>query len=197
VRPQQGKINELYLKSSSKLLDSLEFVLVGKVVAAHGIKGAVKVVFYTESIDIFHSGRILWTKSGNGAVDMLKVSWCKPHCHGIRMGFSKVLNRNQAEAMVGLELYLKKSQLPELEKGTYYWFELIGLRVKTVKDEFIGYIEQILPTSEIDIYVVKRANDNSDKEYLIPAVAKFIQQVDLAEKTMTVDLPEGLKDLGG
>jgi 16S rRNA processing protein RimM len=185
------------LKSSSKILNSSELVLVGKVVAAHGIKGAVKAVFYTESIDIFHSDRILWTKSGNGVFDMLKVSWCKPHCRGIRMGFSSVLNRNQAEAMAGLELYLEKSQLPVLEKDTYYWFELIGLRVKTVKDEFIGYIEHILPTSGTDVYVVKQAANNSEKEYLIPAAAKFIQQIDLADKTMTVDLPQGLNDFEG
>lgn len=165
-------------------------------VAAHGIKGAVKVIFYTESINIFHSGRILWSKSSVGAVERLKVDWCKPHCKGLRVGFSEVLNRDQAESMVGLELYLGKSQLPKLEKDTYYWFELIGLHVKTVQGEFVGCIERILPTLDIDVYVVKRPNVNSEKECLIPAVAKFIQQVDLVEKTMIVDLPEGLNGLG-
>ena len=97
--------------------------------------------------------------------------------------------------MVGLELYLKKSQLAKLEEDTYYWFELIGLRVLTVKDEFIGHVSQILPTGGNDVYVIKRPNNANKKECLIPAIADVIQRIDLVEKTMIVNLPEGLTDL--
>ena len=183
------------MKSSSKINDPSEFVLIGKVVAAHGIKGAVKVISYADSIDIFQTNNTFFTLTDNGVFSRLNVLWCKPHCQKIQMGFSKVVNRNQAEAMVGLELYLKKSQLAKLEEDTYYWFELIGLSVKTVEDEFIGHITQILPTGSNDVYVIKRPNNTSKKECLIPAIANVIQRIDLVEKTMIVNLPEGLMDL--
>jgi 16S rRNA processing protein RimM len=182
------------LKSSSKFNNPSEFVLIGKVVTAHGVKGAVKVISYADSIDIFQTNQTFFALTDNGVFRRLKVTWCKPHCHKIRMGFSKVVNRNQAEAMVGLELYLQKSQLAKLEEDTYYWFELIGLRVKTVKDEFIGHISQILPTGGNDVYVIKRPDNTNKKECLIPAIANVIQRIDLVEKTMIINLPEGLMD---
>jgi 16S rRNA processing protein RimM len=183
------------LKSSNRINDPSEFVLIGKVVAAHGIKGAVKVVSYADSSNIFQTNKTFFTLTDNGVFNQLNVLWCKPHCHKVQMGFSKVVNRNQAEAMVGLELYLKKSQLARLEEDTYYWFELIGLRVVTVNDEFIGHIIQILPTGGNDVYVIKRPNKANKKECLIPAVADVIQRVDLVKKTMVINLPEGLMDL--
>lgn len=184
------------MKSSSKFKDPSELVLIGKVVAAHGIKGAVKVISYAESVDIFQAVDILWTPSVrrtvDGSFDCLKVTWAKPHKQNIRLGFTEVINRDQAEEMVGMELFLEKSRLPELEDDTYYWFDLIGIAVKTVDDEFIGHIERILPTGGNDVYVVKHADACGEKERLIPAVADVIQRIDLDKKTMVVDLPEGL-----
>lgn len=171
-------------------------VLIGKIVAAHGIKGAVKVISYAESIDIFRSIDVLWTTSDSQSehrtYDRLKVNWIKPHKNSIRMGLSKIGDRNQAEAMVGRELFLEKSRLPELEDDTYYWFDLIGLNVMTAKDEVLGRIEAILPTGGNDVYVVKGCDDNNRNEVLIPAVASVIRRIDLAKKIMVVDLPEGL-----
>jgi 16S rRNA processing protein RimM len=171
-------------------------VLIGKVVAAHGIKGAVKVISYAESINIFHSIDALWvssdSQSDHRAYDRLKVNWVTAHKNIIRMGFAKIIDRNQAEAMVGRELFLEKSHLPELEDDTYYWFDLIGLNVMTSKDEVLGRIEAILPTGGNDVYVVKGCDDNNENEVLIPAVASVIQRIDLAKKIMVVDLPEGL-----
>jgi 16S rRNA processing protein RimM len=38
-------------------------------------------------------------------------------------------NREQARAMIGIDVYIEKSQLPKLKKGEHYWEDLIGLEV--------------------------------------------------------------------
>ena len=93
-----------------------------------------------------------------------------------------------AEALIGAEFFIEKEILPELEEGTYYWIDLIGLSVYTTDDVCIGRIESILQTGSNDVYVVKDKN----KETLIPALASVILSVNLEEKIMRVDLPEGL-----
>lgn len=167
-------------------------VLIGKIVAPHGIKGAVKVISYAESDDIFQTGSELWTRSAGGSLERVEIKQAIPHPRGIRMGFEKIANRTQAEAMVGLELYIDKTRLPELEEDTYYWFDLIGLCVKTIDDAFVGHIKEIIPTGGNDVYVVRRSDAEGVKECLIPAVADVIRRIDLDLGLMIVDLPEGL-----
>ena len=149
-------------------------------------------ISYAETLDPFQPDKILWTANSDGSFVELKISWCKSHKNGIRLGLQNVVNRNQAEAIVGLQLFIDKCLLPQLEEDTYYWFDLIGLRVKTTTDELIGYIDNIIPTNGNDVYVIKRADDTGESECLIPAVGNFIRSIDLDSGTMTVDLPEGL-----
>lgn len=184
--------NVQYLKSSSKSKDSSDFVLIGKIVAAHGIKGAVKVVSYAETPAPFHCNQMLWMTVADGTFNPLKIDWCKPHKRGIRLRLSGVINRNQAETLIGQELFINKTQLPQLEQDTYYWIDLIGLSVKTTADECIGYIDAIIPTGASDVYVIRRTDGHEETECLLPAVANFILNIDLDRRTMTVKLPEGL-----
>lgn len=149
-------------------------------------------ISYAESADIFQTGSELWARSGDGPLERLTVSWVTPHPHGLRVGFEKIVTRTQADAMVGVELFLDKSRLPNLDEDTYYWFDLIGLCVKTVENEFIGHIKEIIPTGGNDVYVVKGSDAGGKQEYLIPAVADVIRRIDLDQGLMIVALPEGL-----
>jgi 16S rRNA processing protein RimM len=90
--------------------------------------------------------------------------------------------------MVGCDLFIKKSELPELEEGTYYWFDLIGIDVYTTQEEYLGRIASIVETGSNDVYVVK----NGEQEILIPALETVVLDIDLGKKQMRVDLPEGL-----
>ncbi len=189
---QPKKTNVQYLKSSSKSEDHSNFVLIGKIVAAHGIKGAVKVVSYAQSDVFFDSHRNLWRMKPDGLFEPLEIKWCKPHKNVLRIGISNVINRSQAESMIGQQLFIDRAELPQLEEDTYYWVDLIGLEVKTTADQLIGHIDAIIPTVGDDVYVIKRSGGAAEKELLIPAVVKFIRRIDLDQGIMIVDLPEGL-----
>ncbi len=90
--------------------------------------------------------------------------------------------------MIGGELFIPQSELPELDEDTYYWFDLIGIEVYTKTEEFLGRIESIIETGSNDVYVVKKHK----KEVLIPALESVVLEIDLEHKRMQVDLPEGL-----
>jgi 16S rRNA processing protein RimM len=94
----------------------------------------------------------------------------------------------KCQRLVNAELLVERKRMPEPEEGDYYWVDLIGLSVFTMEGAFLGILEFIFPTGSNDVFVVK----NEKTEKLIPALESVVKKIDLVEKTMTVQLPEGL-----
>ena len=108
------------------------------------------------------------------------------------MGFEAVSDREHVERLVGSSLFIDKSKLPPLEEDTYYWSDLLGLKVIDCSGLLLGSLEEVIPTPGNDVYVVKGVLNGQSREILIPAVGAVIRSVDLKSKTMVVDPPEGL-----
>lgn len=168
-----------------------DLVIIGKIVGAHGLKGTSKIQSYAESLEIFKSGTALLVSSPDGSENRFEIDWVKPHSRGALLALREVTGRDQAESLIGSELYIEKTQLPKLEAGTYYWFDLIGIEVYTSDDRYIGSIASIIETGANDVYVVKDA----DKEILVPALESVVHSIDIESKIMRVELPEGLEEV--
>ena len=163
-------------------------VLIGKIVGIHGIKGTNKLRCYSESLSVFSSGRSILVRDTRGRETSYEINWVKPHTGTPLVSFKGITNRDQAKTLIGGELFIPQSELPELDEDTYYWHDLIGIEVVTVTGEFLGRIESIIETGSNDVYVVK----SDENEVLIPALESVVLEVDLEHKRMQVDLPEGL-----
>ena len=161
---------------------------IGKIVGAHGISGAVKVYFYDAGHPNLAAGDILRIVTPRGSETHYPIEWARPHKRNQLIGLKGFDNRSQAESLAGSEIVMNRADLPELENGTYYWVDLIGLDVYTVADRHLGQITSIMPTGSNDVYVVKGGHS----ETLVPALKSVIVSVNLETNTMKVDLPEGL-----
>jgi 16S rRNA processing protein RimM len=166
-------------------------VLIGKIVGTHGLKGTSKIQPYAESLEIFKSGTALLVSSPDGSENRYEIDWIKPHSRGALLALKEITGCDQAKSLIGAELYIEKAELPKLEPGTYYWFDLIGVNVYTSDDRCIGSIDSIIETGANDVYIVK----NADKEILIPALESVVRSIDIESKIMRVELPEGLEEM--
>ena len=166
-------------------------VLIGKIVGVHGLNGTNKVFSYAESLSIFTPNRSIVLRQPQGQERTYIIRWAKEHARGILLSLEGVTDRDQAQSLVGCELLIPKSSLPEPEEGTYYWFDLIGLSVYTTDGRYLGRLESILPTGSNDVYVVKPETD-SKEEVLIPAIESVVKEIDLENRLIRVDMPEGL-----
>ena len=164
------------------------YVLIGKIVGVHGLKGTNKLKSYAESLSVFNPGRSIIVRDNRNRETCVELNWVKSHTRTPLISFKGVTDHDQAEALIGAELFIPETELPELDEDTYYWFELIGIEVYTTKDEYLGRIESIFPTGSNDVYVVK----DEQKEILVPALDSVVIDIDLEHKRMRVDLPEGL-----
>ena len=174
----------------NKLALKKDLVLIGKIVGDHGLKGTSKIQSYAESLEIFKSGTVLLVSSPDGSENHYEIDWIKSHSRGALLTLKEVTDRDQAKSLIGSELYIEKAELPELEAGTYYWSDLIGVNVYTSDDRYIGSVASIIETGANDVYVVKDA----DKEILVPALESVVQSIDIESKIMRVELPEGLDE---
>lgn len=180
------------MKSSNSRPGLDDLVLVGKVVGVHGIRGNVKVHSFAESASIYEDGTRIQVRLPDGSMRAMAVFWVQPHGKGLLMNFESVNDRDQAEMLIGAELFADKAMLPSLEEDTYYWFDLVGLQVVDTAGMVLGSLDSIIPTPGNDIYVVKGRQAGKTIEILIPAVGDVVLSIDLEGGTMTVDPPEGL-----
>lgn len=168
------------------------FLPIGKIVGAHGVKGNVKVYSFAESLSLFEQESSILVVSAKGSEKIFKIKWIKPHGRVVLLSLEGIENRDQAETLIGSELFVKRDSFPKLVDGSYYWFDIIGLAVFTNDEKYIGRVESIIPTGSNDVYVVKDAQKDRDNEILIPAIESAVLEIDLEQKRMIVDLPEGL-----
>jgi len=162
-----------------------------KITGTHGIKGFLKLRAFSETVGNLKVGGTVILRSKDGVMNRLKVENVVNHTAKAMIKFEGLDNINQIESFVNSEICLLRSQLPELGEDEYYWCDLIGLSVATTEGIELGLIENIFEAGSSDIYVVRSA----EREYLIPAIADFIDTVDIKNGRMLVSPPEGLLDL--
>jgi len=160
----------------------------GEIVGVHGLQGALKIRSYAVSPALFKAGQNFYLESPDGHVQTRSVVWAKPHGKGLLLAIEGVTDREAAEGLIGSRLAVERATLPDLEEGTFYWFELIGMSVYTRQDQYLGVVENIIPTGSNDVYVVR----DGQSEVLVPALASVVQLIDTNQRRMEVDLPEGL-----
>jgi len=168
-----------------------EPVLLGKLVATHGIKGQLRVAVYSGEFETILSLASLMLKGPDGRIETFQVAAAAVHGKKLILSLEEYDNINQSLQLVGHEVYVARDQLPALSEGEFYWFDLLGLRVETDHGEVLGELVDIIATGSNDVYVVK----DGKREYLIPALADIVLDVNLDAGIMKVSPPEGLLDL--
>src|SRR5262245_14197991 len=97
----------------------------------------------------------------------------------------------EVERRVGAELGVAEEELPPAEEGFFYTFQLKGCAVVTTHSEPLGTVTDVLDSG--GTYILKV--DGKDGEILIPFAHSMLRKVDLGQRRIEVDLPDGLRDL--
>lgn len=185
-------------------MDLDQFVSVGKVTKAHGIKGEIKVFAYSEVPEDFQQYRVLTLVpersestaykrefSGRGSMVEYSVVRCRTKGKAAILILDGVGSRDEAEALCGSEIWVEKNTLQPLESDEYYWHDMLGLRVVSDDGMELGTVQNLFATGAHDVLVVK----GRGREYLIPAKKEFVVSVDRGTQTLVVCPPPGLLEI--
>ena len=163
---------------------------IGKIVNTHGLRGEVKVVPWTDSPDDFYDVSFVYIKNKN-EYKKLTIDGVKFQKNNVIVKFKEYNDINEILPFKNAVLYADRNDLGELPEGVYYIVDLIGLKVYTEDDEYIGEITDVFNAGASDIYDVKR---DGKKNLLLPVIDEVVKSVDIENGRVTVNVMEGLDD---
>lgn len=162
---------------------------IGQIVKTQGLKGEVRVypttddIYRYDDLEVFYIGKDFNTEYEvqsvryKGNLVILKIK-----------GIDTV---EMAEKIINKNLYVSREESKELEEDEFFIADMIGIDVYTVDNKHVGVLKDVLQYSANDVYVIK---DNNNKEHLIPAVMKFVPEIDIEERKMIIDPIKGMLD---
>ncbi len=153
----------------------------GRIAAPFGVHGWVRIQPFTEKVDGLAGFSSWWLNDGADWREVA-VSACKVHGATLVAQLAGVVGRDAALALKGRQVAVPRAELPRPAQDEYYWSDLIGLEVVNLQGEALGKVSGLLETGVHDVLVVQGA-----QERLIPFIAQYVIEVDLAAGQVRVD----------
>ena len=168
-----------------------DLILIGHVIRPHGLTGLLRIVSYAQSKETFLEAGSVFLKTGQDELHERKVVSIRPHRSIFLLKLSGLNSIDQAEALRGAGILVRKDSLAEKDEDEFFWYELLGLDVYLETGQYLGILKEIFPTGSNDVYVV----ENQGKEFLIPAIHQVVEEIDIPRKRMIISPVKGLLDL--
>jgi 16S rRNA processing protein RimM len=162
------------------------------VVAAHGLRGAVRVRHFGETPDHLMRAKELWLGASEQDEQALQLTVARVESGRpgeVRLSFAGIGDRDGAGALKGRLVMVGAEQIERLPDGEYYEYEFVGCRVEGDDGRAIGTVRAVWSTGGADVLLVE--GEGGD-EHLIPTGGNFLREVDLAGKRIVIELIPGL-----
>jgi 16S rRNA processing protein RimM len=166
---------------------------VGRIADAWGIKGWFKVLPHSASPEaLFSSKRWYLQPSERGpkafsGTLLLRVREAREHSDTVVASAQEVDDRDTAEALKGARVFVARSSFPTPEADAYYWVDLIGLDVENREGLHLGTVKELISTGPQTVLVIEYPAGGKTAERMIPFVAAYVDDVDLAGRRIKVD----------
>ena len=165
----------------------MKYLLVGKIITTHGIKGEVKVKVETDDDSRFNDGNTLYVGlSDENITEKITIDNARYQKDMILLSFNNITNINEVLKYVGMNLYVDIDEVRV--DGEIYYDDLIDCTV-FVDGKEIGKVIDVIEVPQGEILRIKL---NSNKTKLVPYVDEFIEEVDIENKKIIINPIEGL-----
>ena len=166
-------------------------ICVGVVTGAHGITGAVRIKSFTATPEDIAAYGPLCDEAGGRSFDLRIVGAAK----GVLLArLAGVEDRNRAEALRGLRLYLPRAALPPPEPDEYYHADLIGLEAVLRDGTVLGRVRAVYDFGAGDTLEVTRSGA---PPAMVPFTRAVVPVIDCSGGRLVIEPPEGLLEAAG
>jgi 16S rRNA processing protein RimM len=177
---------------------TLHFLPIGKIVAAQGMKGEVRVYPESDFPERFLEPGTRWLVRSPSTppepIELIRGRYLDGKGLYV-VQFAGVSDRTQAEALRDCPLLVQAGDRPPLEEGEFHILDLIGLEVfDQATQTLVGTVSSIIQAGN-DLLEVQRVGQAADKKaptVLIPFVEAIVPVVDLQQRRIEITPPPGL-----
>lgn len=165
-----------------------ELVAIAKIVRTRGLKGEVVADILTDFPERFEILNDVTVVSESGERFELKIEKFWFQNGRVILKFAGFDSIESGEMLRNVEICVPESEAVELDADEYFDWELVGCKVETLDGEQIGEVRELMRTGGTELLVV----EGEAKEYLIPFATAICVEVDIENKLIKVDPPNGL-----
>lgn len=160
-------------------------ILMGIILGAHGVRGAVRLKSFAAEPESFRAYGPLQDRMGKRSFRLEPIGQTRG---AVLAKIDGVTDRDQADALKGIELYLSRTALPPVAPDEFYQADLIGLQAELADGTALGRVTGVLDYGQGDMLEIA-----GEKESLvIPFTHQTVPSVDLAQGRIVVSPPPGL-----
>ena len=165
-----------------------DYLETGKIVGTHGVRGMVRVQPWCDDGDFLANFKFIFTD--DSGKNKIKVLSAKPHGNVVLMSLAGVDSIEEAEKLRGKVIYIKRSDV-KLPEGRYFISDILNCSVFDADtNELLGVLADVTETGANDVWHIK----NGEKEYLVPAIADVIVEVNPEENSVVIRPLKGIFD---
>ncbi|MDD4504160.1 MAG: ribosome maturation factor RimM [Clostridiaceae bacterium] len=165
----------------------LEYLSIGQIVNIHGFNGAVKVYPLTDDMSRFKKLKEIYVEENTQLVKY-EVESIKFLSNTVAIKLKGIDTEEEANKLRNLYMKVDRKSAVKLPKDSYFICDLIDLEVYDEKGSLLGTIKDVLQTGSNDVYIIR----TEEKDILVPALKNVVKKIDLVNKKIMVELPEGL-----
>lgn len=163
----------------------------GKIAKKFSFKGEVLIYLDTDEPELYENMESVFVDFNKNLVPFFIENSSLHKNDFLRVRFEDVDSEEEADKLIGLEVYLPLSMLPKLEGNKFYFHEVIGFEIEDKRLGVFGKIISINDSSAQPLFEVV----NGSVEILVPMIDQFLVKIDRENKKVIMDLPEGLVEM--
>jgi len=157
-------------------------VVMGRVAAPWGVKGALKIEPFGAEIGNLCRYPAWWV-GRPGELTEVALAECREHGKFLVARFAGCEDRDQADAYRGAEVAVRREDLPEPAEHEFYQADVIGLEVVNARGERLGKVAGFFGNGAHEVMRV----EHEGGERLLPVAGEVIRKVDLEAGRIEVD----------
>ncbi len=163
----------------------------GKIAKKFSFKGEVLIYLDTDEPELYENMESVFVDFNKNLVPFF-IENCNLHKNDfLRVQFEDVNNEEEADRIVGCDIYLPLAMLPKLEGNKFYFHEVIDFEIEDQRLGVFGKIVSINDTSAQPLFEVI----NGNVEILVPMIDQFLVKIDRENRKVIMNLPEGLVEM--
>src|SRR5690606_28813432 len=160
-------------------------LLMGRIGAAHGIKGEVRITSFTEEpLALMDYGPLATNRPGL----VLEIEQARATTNVLVARLKGVTDRTAAEKLNGVELYVERDKLPPTaDEDDFYHADLIGLEARLADGSVLGTVTAIPNYGASDLLEVR--DGRTGDTFLYPFTRPVLLEVHVAQGYLVIDVP--------
>jgi 16S rRNA processing protein RimM len=157
-----------------------DWMLVGRVVGAFGVRGEMKVEPLTDFPERFKKTKQIYL-----GTDRMPVAVTGSRTHGgqVLLRLEGIDSPEAVKALRNPELFVPRDEAHPLPDGHFYLDDIIGAQVETTDGRAVGTISDVISTGSNEVFVIGKGSD----AILIPVIKDAVTELDVAAKRVVVE----------